>query len=217
MNEIKNSVVTTRMDKGEKLNSITHLAGAIASVIGFFVLLWLALTKGDPWKIVSFGIYGISLVLLYSFSTLYHTFEGKIKKVFQKLDHIAIYLLIAGTYTPFTLITLRGETGWTIFALIWGLATLGIIIDLLPSKGYRILPLIIYLLMGWTAVLIAEPLVNNLTLAGFNWLIAGGIFYTFGVIFYVLDKQHPYAHGIWHIFVLAGSVSHYITMVKYVA
>lgn len=217
MNENRDSAVTLSMSNGEKLNSITHLAGTIASVIGFFILLWLALTKGDPWKIISFGIYGISLVLLYSFSTLYHSFEGKIKKIFQKLDHIAIYLLIAGTYTPFTLITLRGETGWTIFALVWGLATLGIIIDLLPTKGYRILPLIIYLLMGWMAVLIVDPLVSSLSLEGFNWLIAGGIFYTFGVIFYALSHQHRYAHGIWHLFVLAGSVSHYITVVKYVA
>lgn len=217
MNENPHTAVTDGMSKGERLNSITHLAGTIASVIGFVVLLWLAVTKGDPWKIVSFGIYGITLVLLYSFSTLYHTFEGKVKKVFQKLDHIAIYLLIAGTYTPFTLITLRGETGWTIFALVWGLATLGIIIDLLPTKGYRILPLIIYLLMGWSAILIVEPLVSSLSIAGFNWLIAGGVFYTFGVIFFVLDRQHQFAHGIWHLFVLAGSVSHYITVVKYVA
>lgn len=205
------------MYKGEKFNSITHLAGAIASFVGLIVLIYLAVTKGDPWKIVSFSIYGFTLFLLYTFSTLYHSIQGKLKKVFQKLDHVAIYLLIAGTYTPFTLITLRGELGWTIFAVVWGLATLGIIIDLIPSKGHRILPLIIYLLMGWMVVLVVDPLVNSLSTAGFYWLAAGGLFYTFGVIFYVLDRSHRFAHGIWHLFVLAGSFSHYISIVKYVA
>ncbi|MEX2455672.1 MAG: hemolysin III family protein, partial [Balneolaceae bacterium] len=178
---------------------------------------YLAITKGDTWKLVSFGIYGLSLVMLYTFSTLYHSFQGKLKKIFQKLDHVAIYLLIAGTYTPFTLVTLRGELGWSIFAIVWGLATLGIIIDLIPNKGSRILPLVIYLLMGWLVILIVDPLMAELSVNGFYWLVAGGMFYTFGVIFYVIDVRHRFAHGIWHLFVLAGSVSHYVTVVKYVA
>ncbi len=205
------------MYKGERFNSITHLVGTVASVIGFIGLVYLAVTKGDTWKIVSFGIYGVSLVMLYTFSTLYHSFQGKLKKIFQKLDHVAIYLLIAGTYTPFTLVTLQGELGWSIFAVVWGLATLGIVIDLIPSKGSRILPLIIYLLMGWLVILIVDPLMAELSINGFYWLVAGGMFYTFGVIFYVIDVRHRFAHGIWHLFVLAGSVSHYITVVKYVA
>lgn len=205
------------MYKGERFNSYTHLAGAIFSVIGFFVLIYLAFTKGDPWKITSFTIYGASLVTLYTFSTLYHSVQGKLKKIFQKLDHISIYLLIAGTYTPFTMVTLRGDLGWTMFAIIWGLATLGIIIDLVPSKGHRIFPLIIYLLMGWLVIIIVDPLINNLSTAGFYWLIAGGMFYTFGVIFYVLDSRHRFSHGIWHLFVLAGSLSHFITVAGYVA
>ncbi len=205
------------MYKGERFNSITHLVGSIASVIGLVGLIYLAITKGDTWKLVSFGIYGISLVMLYTFSTLYHSFQGKLKKIFQKLDHVAIYLLIAGTYTPFALVTLRGDLGWSIFAVVWGLATLGIIIDLIPSKGSRILPLIIYLLMGWLVILIVDPLMTELSMNGFYWLVTGGMFYTFGVIFYVIDFRHRFAHGIWHLFVLAGSVSHYVTVVKYVA
>lgn len=205
------------MYKGERFNSYTHLVGSILSAIGFFFLLYLALTKGDPWKIVSFVIYGGTLFTLYTFSTLYHSVQGRLKKIFQKLDHVSIYLLIAGTYTPFTLVTLRGDLGWTMFAIVWGLATLGIIIDLIPSKGHRIFPLIIYLLMGWLVILIIDPLVTNLSLAGFYWLVAGGMFYTFGVIFYVLDTQHRFSHGIWHLFVLAGSLSHFITIAGYVA
>lgn len=205
------------MYKGERFNSITHLIGSIASVIGFFILLYLAITQGDIWKIVSFAVYGSSLVLLYTFSTLYHSFQGKLKKIFQKLDHVAIYLLIAGTYTPFTLVTLRGETGWTIFAIVWGLATLGIIIDLIPSKGHRIFPLIIYLMMGWLAILIVDPLMAELSTTGFYWLITGGMFYTFGIIFYVIDYRHRFAHGIWHIFVLAGSFTHFFTVTQFVA
>ena len=205
------------MYKGERFNSYTHLAGSILSAIGFVFLLYLAFTKGDPWKITSFAIYGFTLMMLYTFSTLYHSVQGKLKRIFQKLDHVSIYLLIAGSYTPFTLVTLRGETGWTIFAIVWGLATLGIIIDLIPSKGHRIFPLIIYLLMGWLAVIIVDPLIQGLTLHGFYWLIAGGMFYTFGVIFYVLDSQHRFSHGIWHLFVLAGSLSHFVTVAAFVA
>lgn len=205
------------MYKGERFNSYTHLVGSILSAFGFFFLLYLALTKGDPWKIVSFVIYGGTLFTLYTFSTLYHSVQGKLKKIFQKLDHVSIYLLIAGTYTPFTLVTLRGDLGWTMFAVIWGLATLGIIIDLIPSKGHRIFPLIIYLLMGWLVILIIDPLITNLSVDGFYWLMAGGMFYTFGVIFYVLDSQHRFSHGIWHLFVLAGSLSHFITIAGYVA
>jgi len=201
----------------ERFNSYTHFAGALLSAAGFVFLVYLAIAKGGPWKIISFAVYGASLVMLYTFSTLYHTVEGKLKKIFQKLDHVSIYLLIAGTYTPFTLVTLRGDLGWTIFAIIWGLATLGIIIDLIPSKGHRILPVIIYLLMGWLVIIVIDPLVSSLSTAGFYWLVAGGMFYTFGVIFYALDSLHRFSHGIWHLFVLAGSLSHFITIAWYVA
>ncbi len=204
------------MYKGERFNSISHLIGTIAAVIGFFVLMYVAVKQGDPWKLASFSIYGATLIVLYLFSTLYHSFKGRWKKIFQKFDHIAIYLLIAGTYTPFTLVTLPDSIGWTIFAVIWGLAMIGIVIDLLPQKGHRILPLVIYLLMGWLVVLVIGPLTQNLPSLGFELLIAGGMFYTMGVLFYVLDSKHKLAHGIWHLFVLAGSVSHFITVAMFV-
>ncbi|MDZ7757386.1 PAQR family membrane homeostasis protein TrhA [Rhodohalobacter sp.] len=204
------------MYKGERFNSISHLIGTIAAVVGFFVLMYIAVSQGDPWKIASFTIYGVTLIMLYLFSTLYHSFRGRWKKIFQKFDHIAIYLLIAGSYTPFTLVTLPDSVGWTFFAVIWGLAMIGIVIDLLPQKGHRILPLIIYLLMGWLVMLVIEPLTQNLPSLGFEFLIAGGMFYTMGVIFYVLDSKHKLAHGIWHLFVLAGSVSHFITVAMFV-
>ncbi|WP_069131350.1 PAQR family membrane homeostasis protein TrhA [Rhodohalobacter halophilus] len=204
------------MYKGERFNSISHLIGVIAAVAGFALLLYLSIQQGDIWKIASFTVYGSTLVILYLFSTLYHSFRGKWKKIFQKFDHIAIYLLIAGTYTPFTLVTLPNHIGWTIFAIIWGLAMIGIVIDLLPQKGHRILPLVIYLLMGWLVILVMEPLMNNLSVTAMDWLMAGGLLYTMGVLFYVLDSKHKLAHGIWHLFVLAGSVSHFITIAAFV-
>jgi len=203
------------MYKGERFNSISHLIGAVAALVGMVVLIVLASRQGDPWKIVSFSVYGATLVALYSFSTLYHSLHGKAKPVFRKLDHHAIYLLIAGTYTPFTLVTLRGEWGWSLFGIVWGLAVLGIVIDSFPQRGRRIAPVIIYLVMGWLAVMATGPLMQALPPAGITGLVLGGLFYTVGILFYVLDKVRHF-HGIWHLFVLAGSISHYFTIVLYV-
>lgn len=207
----------TEMYEGERFNSISHLIGAALALIGLVLLVVSAARQGDPWKIVSFSIYGTALLLAYTFSTLYHSLEGKSKKVFRKLDHLAIYLLIAGTYTPFTLITLRGGWGWSVFGAVWCLAIAGIILELLPRKGPRVLPMILYILMGWLIVIAFKPLLQNLTLTGVVWLLLGGIFYTIGVLFYVFDERIPYFHGIWHLFVLAGSFSHYFTVFVYVA
>ncbi|QTA79793.1 Channel protein, hemolysin III family [Desulfonema limicola] len=204
------------MYKGEGFNSITHLIGAALALIGMVLLIVLAARQGEPWKIVSFSIYGTTLLLLYTFSTLYHSLEGKAKNVFHKLDHLAIYLLIAGTYTPFTLITLRGRWGWSIFGAVWCLAIAGIILDSLHREGQRILPLIIYLFMGWLIMIALKPLLLNLTLTGLLWLLTGGIFYTVGVIFYCFDEKVRHFHGIWHLFVLAGSITHYLTVIFYV-
>lgn len=203
------------MYEGERFNSISHLIGAIAALVGMVVLVVLASRQGDPWKIVSFSVYGASLVALYTFSVLYHSLRGKAKTIFRKLDHHAIYLLIAGTYTPLTLVTLRGAWGWSIFGVVWGLAILGIAIDSLPQRGRRILPVIIYLVMGWLAVIAAGPLLQALPIAGFAGLLLGGLFYTVGIIFYALDGVRHF-HGIWHLFVLAGSVSHYVTILMFV-
>ncbi len=202
--------------KGERFNSVSHLIGAVAGLIGLVILVVLAVRQGDPWKIVSFSIYGTTLLFLYVVSTLYHSLRGKAKNVFRILDYHAIYLLIAGTYTPFTLVTLRGAWGWSIFGIIWGLAVFGIVLDSLPQKGQRVLPVVIYLIMGWLILIALNPLLRALTLAGFAWLLLGGLFYTVGVIFYALDERVRHFHGIWHLFVLAGSITHYFTVFYYV-
>lgn len=202
---------------GERLNGVTHLLGTALAAAGAAVLVVLAARQGDPWKIVSFSIYGAMLFGLYTVSTLYHSTRGKIKDVLRKLDHCSIYLLIAGTYTPFTLVTLRGAWGWSLFGVIWGLAALGIAQEAWLGKGARILSLIIYILMGWLSVIAVKPLIAALTPAGFAWLAAGGLLYTGGIIFYALDEKLRHGHGIWHVFVLAGSASHYLAILLYVA
>lgn len=202
---------------GERFNSSTHLMGTVLAAAGAAVLVVLAARLGDPWKIVSFSVYGFMLFALYALSTLYHSTRGKVKRVFQKLDHCSIYLLIAGTYTPFTLVTLRGAWGWSLFGVIWGLAALGIAQEAWLGKGARVLSLVIYVLMGWLSVIAIKPLTAALTPAGFAWLAAGGLFYTGGIIFYALDARLRHGHGIWHLFVLAGSASHYLAILLYVA
>ena len=205
------------MNRDEKFNSISHLIGAVLALAGLAVLVVFASLKGDPWKIVSFSIYGTTLFALYLFSTLYHSFQGKTKDLFQKTDHTAIYLLIAGTYTPFTLVSMRGAWGWTIFGIVWGLAIAGIIQELALKTKHRMLSVVIYLVMGWVIVIAIRPLMKVLPVWGMAWLVAGGLFYSIGVIFFVLDKRVNHGHGIFHVFVLAGSISHYIAVLWYVA
>lgn len=203
------------MYAGERFNSISHLVGAVAALAGAVVLVVYASMQGDPWKIISFSIYGTTLFMLYLFSVLYHSLNGEVKKFFRRLDHLAIYLLIAGTYTPFTLVTLNGVWGWWIFGAVWGLALLGMLLEFVPQKR-RILPVIIYLVMGWICLVALKPLLQTLPMVGFWWLLAGGLFYTVGIVFYALDKRLKHAHGIWHLFVLAGSVCHYFCVLLYV-
>ncbi len=197
------------MYRGERFNGITHLVGVALALAGTGVLVAEAALQQDPWKVVSGSIYGATLVLLYTTSTLYHSSRGKAKAVFRKLDHCAIYLLIAGTYTPFALVTLRGAWGWWLFGSMWSLAALGIAQELWLSNKRRWLSVTLYILMGWLGLTALKPLLAGLTSAGFAWLAGGGILYTVGVIFYALDKRLTYGHGIWHLFVLAGSASHY--------
>ena len=205
------------MYEGERFNSISHLVGAVAALAGLVVVVAVAAQQGDPWKIVSFSIYGTTLFLPYAISTLYHSLRGRAKRIFRKLDHLSIYFLIAGTYTPFTLVTLRGAWGWTIFGIIWGLTACGIVLEALPQKGNRILSVIVYILMGWLVLVALKPLLAALPFAGFIWLLLGGIFYTGGVAFYLFDEKIRHFHGVWHLFVLAGSVCHYVTILLYVA
>jgi hemolysin III len=204
------------MYHGERFNGISHLVGAALALAGLVVLVVLASLQGDPWKIVSFSIYGTSLFLLYTMSTLYHSLRGRAKQVFMKLDHVAIYLLIAGSYTPFTLVTLRGVWGWTLFVIIWGLAIVGIIVDSRHQEGSRALQMVIYLLMGWLILVAMYPLIQSLPAGALALLVLGGVFYTSGMIFYALDERMKHAHGIWHLFVLAGSISHFLVMLLYV-
>jgi hemolysin III len=204
------------MYHGERLNSISHLVGAVLAAAGTAVLIARAARDGDPWKIASFSIYGATLTLLFLSSTLYHSVRGRTKRIFQKLDHGAIYLLIAGTYTPFTLVTLRGPWGWSLFGTIWGLAAAGIAIDALHGTRRRIVPVVIYVLMGWLVVIAFRPLLAALPAAGFGWLLAGGVLYTAGILFYALDHRIRHGHGIWHLFVLGGGAAHFIAVAGYV-
>ena len=202
---------------GEKFNSISHTAGAVLAAIGGVFLIVLAARSGDPWKIVSFCIYAATLLSLYLTSTLYHSVRGPAKDVLRKLDHCAIYLLIAGSYTPFMLVTLRGAWGWSLFGAVWGLAIVGIVQEVWTAKGARILSLVIYVMMGWLAVIGIKPLIAALGWNGFLWLAAGGLFYTLGIGFYATDHKLRHGHGIWHLFVLGGSICHYVAVLYYVA
>ncbi len=204
------------MIKGERFNSITHLVGSIAAVIGLVVMIVTTSRRGDVLQLLSVTVYGATLVLLYVFSTLNHSLRGKAKQVFQKLDFLAIYLLIAGTYTPLALITLRETWGWVILGLVWGLALLGIFLELLPHKSNPIVSLALYLIMGWVIIIAIKPLIQALGIIGFGTLLLGGMFYTFGVIFYVYDDRVKHFHGIWHLCVLAGSTIQYFTIYYYV-
>ncbi|MCM2326541.1 MAG: hemolysin III family protein [Lysobacter sp.] len=205
------------MYRGERFNGLTHLSGAFLALGGAVVLIVIGALKGDPWRVVSFSIYGATLFFLYLSSTLYHSTRGRAKGVFRKLDHAAIYLLIAGTYTPFTLVTLNGPWGWSLFGVVWGLALLGIAQEIWFAKGARFLSLAIYLLMGWVALVAVVPLVRALSWPGFALMLAGGAIYTIGVVFYLYDERFRHFHGIWHLFVLAGSAVHYVAILLYVA
>ncbi len=204
------------MDKEELYNSITHIVGAALALAGLAVLVVSASLRGDVWRIVSFSVYGATLCLLYSSSALYHSTGGRVKKFLRVIDHQAIYLLIAGTYTPFTLVTLRGAWGWSLFGVIWGLAVFGVVLDSLHGKGRRIPQLAIYLVMGWLILIALGPLLRGLPFWGLFWLAAGGLFYTSGVTFYLMDERFRYFHAVWHLFVLAGSLSHYFAVLFYI-
>lgn len=205
------------MYRGERFNGITHLSGTLLALAGAVVLVVMGALKADPWRIVSFSIYGATLFLLYLFSTLYHSTRGRVKDVLRKFDHSAIYLLIAGTYTPFTLVTLNGPWGWSLFGVVWGLAVLGIAQEVWLAKGARVTSLVIYLLMGWVALAAVAPLIRALSWSGFAWVAAGGLVYTAGIVFYLYDERIRHFHGIWHLFVMAGSAIHYAAIVLYVA
>ena len=204
------------MYHGERFNAWTHLVGAVMSVVGATVLIVMASLLGDPWKIVSASVFGASLILLYSASTLYHSLRGRAKNILRKLDHLSIYLLIAGTYTPFCLVTLRGPWGWSLLGVVWALAVAGMLQEIKPRSDARIMSLVIYAIMGWGVVVAIKPLLAHIETAGFVWLVTGGLLYTIGIVFYAFDSRFRHWHGIWHLFVIGGSLAHYVAIACYV-
>jgi hemolysin III len=202
------------MYHGERFNIITHLVGTELALAGTTALIAAA---RDAKTIVAVGIYGAMMVLLFLSSTLYHTLQGGAKKLFHVFDHCAIYLLIAGTYTPFTLVTLRGPWGWTIFGIIWALALVGILKDVFFHGRYRVMSVVLYVVMGWLVVIAFAPLQRALPTQGIVWLVAGGVVYTAGIVFYALSKRVAHTHGMWHLCVMGGSTCHYMVVLEHIA
>lgn len=202
-----------QLSNGEEIiNGITHGIGALLSIAALIVLIVVAGRYGDIWHLVSFSIYGSTLILLYLSSTLYHSFSGpRIKNLFARFDHISIFLLIAGTYTPILLTSLRGVWGWTLFIIIWGVALAGAVIRSIYLHRFRKLMVAIYLIMGWMFILAGKQIYLSLPSVSLTFLILGGFAYSVGVIFYLWRKL-PYSHGIWHLFVLSGSVLHFFAI-----
>ncbi|MCP4995167.1 MAG: hemolysin III family protein [Gammaproteobacteria bacterium] len=201
---------------GEELaHAISHGVGVALSIAGLAILVAFSSLYGDAWHVTSTSIYGVTLILLYTASTLYHgVTHTQVKAVLQQLDHAAIFLLIAGTYTPFTLVSLRGEWGWTLFALIWGMALFGVVLQLVAPRKEK-LSLALYMIMGWLVVIALEPMIDAVGTGGMLLLLVGGLCYTVGAIFYVWERL-AYNHAVWHVFVLAGSIFHFFSILFYV-
>ena len=200
----------------EIANSVTHGLGAVLAIAALLVLVTLAATRGDAWRVTGIAIYGATLVLLFLASTLYHALRGpRLKRFFRKLDHGAIFLLIAGTYTPLTLVHLRGPWGWTLFGIVWGLAIAGIIAKAVLGERFHAISVGIYVAMGWLVLIAIEPVLRSVPTGLLIWLALGGAFYTLGVLFYAARRM-PYNHAVWHLFVLAGSACHCVGMFCFV-
>jgi hemolysin III len=204
---------------GEEIaNAVSHGVALVLGIVGVPVLIVTAVRRGNAASVVSAVVFAATIVLLYLASTLYHAFPyQRAKRVFKILDHSAIYLLIAGTYTPFTLVVLRGAWGWSLFGAVWGLAVLGVVLKSVGGLRYPILSPILYIAMGWIVIVAIEPLREKLPPAGLVWLLAGGIAYTGGVAFFAADRRVKYAHFVWHLFVIAGTTCHFIAVLLYAA
>lgn len=213
---MKEKKITFYEAKEEKFNVISHGIGLILSIVALVLLVVYASIYGSSYHIVSFSIYGASLIVLYSASTLYHYIQStKIRYRLNIFDHASIYILIAGTYTPFTLVVLKGWVGWAIFGVSWGLAITGVVLKFFYTGKYDKISTITYVLMGWLIIFAVKPLVTNLPFEGLMWLLSGGIFYTAGAVLYSV-KRIKYNHAVFHIFVLLGSISHFIAVFFYV-
>lgn len=205
--------------RGEEIaNSISHGLPLIAALVGAPFLIAHSARHADAAFIVGASLFSATVILLYLASTLYHALPaGRGKRVFRVIDHAAIFLLIAGTYTPFTLGVLRGAWGWTLFGLVWGLAMLGVALKAFGRASHPVVSTGLYLAMGWIVVIAADPLLASISTAGLLWLVAGGLFYTAGVVFFALDSRLRFGHTIWHLFVAAGTASHYFAVLWHAA
>lgn len=200
----------------EIANAITHGIGTLLSIAGLTLLIVFASLEGTAWHVVSFTIFGVTMLLLYTSSTLVHSFpEGKVKDLFETFDHSCIYLFIAGTYTPILLVTLRSPLGWTMFGIVWGLAIAGVVFKAFFTKKYLVLSTMFYVMMGWLIVFVWHPLQEVLMPGGIRLLIIGGVLYTLGSVFYIW-RGFPHHHAVWHLFVVAGSVMHFFAILLYV-
>ncbi len=213
---MKEHLITRYSKSEERLNIITHGIGLLLSVVGFPFLIIKAFDFEGFWKPASFIIYGLSMIILYAASTFYHAAkEAKLRRRLNIFDHAAIYVLIAGTYTPFTIIVLEGTVGWVLFGLTWGFALTGIILKLFYTGRFDKLSTLMYILMGWQIIFAIKPLMKNFSGEGLYWLIAGGIFYTIGAVLYSIKKL-PYNHATFHVFVVLGSFSHFLSIYYYI-
>jgi hemolysin III len=214
MSRVQGTALQTEAE--ELANSITHGVGLILSLVGWIALMVLAYLFGDAWHLLSCGIYGGTLVFLYGASTCYHSArEPRSKRMLRIVDHVAIFLLIAGTYTPFTMIFLRDGLGWLLLSLVWGVAVAGLLFKVFSRRRFHWSTTVLYVIMGWFSVLFVEPMLQAIPLGALLWLLAGGLAYTVGIIFFGWHAL-PYSHAIWHVFVLAGSVAHYCAVLFYV-
>lgn len=205
--------IKKRYSLGEEIfNSVSHGTGGLLAIAGTVVLIVMSVIYADAWAVVASCIYGASLIVLYTMSTLYHAISNqRAKSFFRIMDHNTIFFLIAGTYTPYTLVTLRGTVGWILFGIVWGAAIIGIILNSIDLEKFRKISLVCYVLMGWVIIFAIKPMINALSSVSLIFLLIGGIFYTVGIVFYVI-KKIKYFHSIWHLFTIAGSVFHYFSI-----
>ena len=200
----------------EKWNVYTHALGLLLSIIGLVFLIYKAINEGSLLRLISFSVFGVSLIILYAASALFHNSKDpKRRRQLNIVDHASIYILIAGSYTPFALITLKGSLGWIIFGIVWGIAFIGIVLKLFYTGRFEKASTIAYVLMGWIVIIVIKPIINNISIEGFYWLLGGGVSYTIGAVLYGIQKIN-YNHAIFHVFVLGGSICHFITIYFYV-
>lgn len=212
------STVKKRYTLGEEIfNSVTHGVGSLLSIAGTVVLIVFSAVNSDAFAVVSSAVYGASLIILYTMSTLYHSITNeKAKKFFRIMDHNTIFFLIAGTYTPYTLAVLRSPLGWVLFGIVWGAAAIGIVLNSIDLEKFSKISVVCYIAMGWVIIIAVKPLMNSMPFISFALLVAGGIFYTIGVIFYAIKKV-KYFHSVWHIFTVIGSALHYFSVFTAIA